>query len=201
MNTRIANIVLYSLATQHFACTVAFVPSLKKDYSFFKVSNIKGTVFELSQQNEPINGEIDYNSMTVLQLKDELKKNGLKISGKKDELVQRLEEYLMKEKEETLSSLLDESMESALQFEEEDDSSKPSNIDLEIENASFSDLTLMDSLLESISMQGWVEPTPVQKLAIPAIINHFSDMNGNNDSSCCSIWAEAPTGSGKVSNR
>lgn len=37
--------------------------------------------------------DIDYSNMTVVQLKDELRAKGLKVSGRKSELVERLESY------------------------------------------------------------------------------------------------------------
>ena len=67
------------------------------------------------------------------------------------------------------------------------------------EEISFEDLNLIDSLQSSIKLQGWLEPTPIQKLAIPTILNEFSD-NSTKQSlrKCSGIWAEAPTGSGKT---
>ena len=67
------------------------------------------------------------------------------------------------------------------------------------EEISFEDLNLIDSLQTSIKLQGWLEPTPIQKLAIPTILNEFSD-NSTKQSlrKCSGIWAEAPTGSGKT---
>lgn len=58
---------------------------------------------------------------------------------------------------------------------------------------SFSKLGLSHPLLESIEAQGWYIPTPIQKISIPEILSRFRD-----SSSSCSIWAEAPTGSGKT---
>ena len=46
----------------------------------------------LLQMSEPVEAKaIDYSSMTVTQLKDELRSRGLKVSGKKAELIERLE--------------------------------------------------------------------------------------------------------------
>ena len=38
-------------------------------------------------------GEEDYSTMTVLQLKDLLRRKGLKVSGKKAELIERLRSF------------------------------------------------------------------------------------------------------------
>jgi len=64
---------------------------------------------------------------------------------------------------------------------------------------SFSDLNLIHALESSIGLQGWVEPTPIQQLAIPTILKHFSSVSKDEAASTCSsLWAEAPTGSGKT---
>ncbi len=193
MTLRTKSLILCVCASSHTFYTEAFAPS--KHHHSFKVSH-SGLSVQLNQQSDAN----EFNSMTVVQLKEELKRNGLKVSGKKDELVQRLEEYFIMEEEqdETLSSILDDSMDISL-VEEGGESSKSLDAPSNLEDASFSDLNLMDSLLDSISMQGWEDPTPIQQLAIPTIIKQFSDINGCSASSpTSSIWAEAPTGSGKV---
>ena len=55
---------------------------------------------------------------------------------------------------------------------------------------SFEDLGLSSDLLSVTPRMNWNIPTPVQQLAIPAIL---FDMNENDESSS-SLWCEAPTG-------
>lgn len=138
----------------------------------------------------------DLNSWTVAQLKDKLKKFDLKVSGKKDELIQRLKDYNSEQNK------LEDDQECVSQTEIISPKSSKNNIQIlkhdEVEVSSFEELNLISSLQSSIKLQGWEEPTPIQKLAIPTILKHFGDDN-DYDFSCTSIWAEAPTGSGKVS--
>jgi superfamily II DNA/RNA helicase len=61
------------------------------------------------------------------------------------------------------------------------------------EDASFDELGIMPALLRSVESQQWQDPTPIQRLAIPEIMNQFK--LGSEQSS---LWAEAPTGSGKT---
>mmetsp|Transcript_30557 Transcript_30557/g.65468 ORF Transcript_30557/g.65468 Transcript_30557/m.65468 type:complete len:640 (+) Transcript_30557:183-2102(+) len=60
---------------------------------------------------------------------------------------------------------------------------------------SFESLGLSADLLEVTSKMGWHEPSPVQCLAIPAILE--MEASGEN-SERNSLWCEAPTGSGKT---
>lgn len=172
------------------ASTVAFTPSS---------SYIQPTTAAY-HRNLPILQQQQYDdldSMTVVQLKDELKKLDLKVSGKKSELIQRLSDF-------TNEQVAEEEEEGAeAETEEEDDdkdevAASPKVQIVKEEDKSFSELNLINSLQSSISLQGWEEPTPIQKLAIPSILEHFSD-SIDSKKSCTSLWAEAPTGSGKVS--
>ncbi|MGV2389777.1 MAG UNVERIFIED_CONTAM: SAP domain-containing protein [Microcystis novacekii LVE1205-3] len=45
---------------------------------------------ENEQQIDNVSAMVDFESMTVAQLKDELKARGLKVGGKKSELIERL---------------------------------------------------------------------------------------------------------------
>lgn len=144
-------------------------------------------------------------SLTVAQLKDELKNCDLKVSGKKDELIQRLLDYStevendddeeeQQDEESGDSENVGEAIEEVLSGDDkaellEEGGERP---------RSFSELNLMQALQSSIELQGWEDPTPIQQLAIPAILNHFSSTSNDDASSCSSLWAEAPTGSGKT---
>eukprot|EP00555_Chaetoceros_dichaeta_P002713 CAMPEP_0198250790 /NCGR_PEP_ID=MMETSP1447-20131203/1835_1 /TAXON_ID=420782 /ORGANISM="Chaetoceros dichaeta, Strain CCMP1751" /LENGTH=287 /DNA_ID=CAMNT_0043935669 /DNA_START=295 /DNA_END=1154 /DNA_ORIENTATION=- len=77
-----------------------------------------------------------------------------------------------------------------------DDYSSPSSASA----ASFDTLGLEPRLLSSIESQGWDDPTPIQQMAIPAMLGYATnDENETNDSDGWrSLWAEAPTGSGKT---
>ena len=44
-------------------------------------------------EKETKSGIVEYSSLTVVKLKDLLRDRGLKVSGRKAELIQRLEEY------------------------------------------------------------------------------------------------------------
>lgn len=157
------------------------------------------------QQQRVDNTHADLESMTVVQLKDELKKYELKVSGKKSDLIQRLSDYFMEqgqeaEEEEQESEHHTQEVPSASTMTKsstKDNDAIPKIQIVKDETKSFSELDLIPSLQSSIELQGWDEPTPIQKLAIPTILNHFSD-ESETESSCVSIWAEAPTGSGKV---
>ncbi len=46
----------------------------------------------VSDETEAVSDEVDYSSMTVVQLKDLLREAGKTVSGKKAELVERLQE-------------------------------------------------------------------------------------------------------------
>lgn len=171
--------------------------SKKSSYSYSNPDHIHShhheSTFPLRQQNDDVESEDvsydDLSSWTVVELKDELKKQQLKVSGKKDELIQRLleskeQQGLVEEEDETVATVVEEKQQEQYQRQ------------------SFSELNLIDLLQTSIALQGWEEPTPIQQLAIPTILQHFND-DSNNDaggagSSSSSLWAEAPTGSGKT---
>jgi hypothetical protein len=60
-------------------------------------------------------------------------------------------------------------------------------------------LGLSPSLTRSVSDMGWNVPTPIQRLAIPAILDMTSpsrttDADGEEDVKRDSIWCEGPTG-------
>jgi len=59
------------------------------------------------------------------------------------------------------------------------------------EEENFESLGLTNELLSSVEIQGWSNPTPIQRLVIPAILQQLT-------SNTTSVWAEAPTGSGKT---
>lgn len=130
--------------------------------------------------------ERDFDSLTVAQLKDELKSRGLKIGGNKKELVERLESH-----EATIA------VTSAVHTGEE--LTVPSPIIAPTEfltrHATFRDLGILPQIVTSIESQEWDEPTPIQKLAVPEILKAFQD---DGDETFTSLWAEAPTGSGKT---
>jgi len=66
------------------------------------------------------------------------------------------------------------------------------------DEADFRSLGLTRDLLFAVMDQGWEEPTPIQRLVIPAILDiEEKEEEGEKDSSK-SIWSEAPTGSGKT---
>lgn len=50
---------------------------------------------ELDSSPVEIDNDVDFKSMKVVELKEELRSRGLKVSGKKAELIQRLEEYTL----------------------------------------------------------------------------------------------------------
>ena len=58
-------------------------------------------------------------------------------------------------------------------------------------SASFEDLGLSSELVEVTQRMNWYKPTPVQQLALPAILEEISDEN-------TALWCEGPTGSGKT---
>ncbi len=120
----------------------------------------------------------DFDSLTVPELKDELRSRGLKVGGNKSELIDRLLEN-------DGSSLIEE-------VEKDNGNANEEEISLS-DASSFEELGVSVALLTSADSQGWEEPTPIQKLAIPEILKQFK-VNGSNRS----LWAEAPTGSGKT---
>ena len=86
-------------------------------------------------------------------------------------------------------------------------SSEQECIDVESDDrlSNFNSLGLSPKLLTTIESQGWEVPTPIQSLAIPAILNlkakNSDSMEYDGDDKKAknnSLWAEAPTGSGKT---
>ena len=59
-------------------------------------------------------------------------------------------------------------------------------------STSFEDLGLSSELIEVTQRMNWYKPTPVQQLALPAILQEMSDENTS------ALWCEGPTGSGKT---
>jgi len=58
-------------------------------------------------------------------------------------------------------------------------------------STSFEDLGLSSELVEVTQRMNWYKPTPVQQLALPAILQEISNEN-------TALWCEGPTGSGKT---
>jgi Superfamily II DNA and RNA helicases len=136
-----------------------------------------------------------FDSLTVAELKDELRSRGLKVTGKKNELIERLESHEM-----TTTSWKDDNVAPQVP-EEQVESLVPSETQANraaslSDSMTFSDLGIVPQLLTSIKFQGWEEPTPIQKLAVPEILKAFQE--GPDADDITSIWAEAPTGSGKT---
>jgi len=66
-------------------------------------------------------------------------------------------------------------------------------------SATFSSLGCNEVYSKCAHQMKWQTPTPVQKIAIPNILQWASTASeANNDPSYKSIWCEAPTGSGKT---
>jgi superfamily II DNA/RNA helicase len=128
----------------------------------------------------------NFDSLTVPELKDELRSRGLTVGGNKSALIERLIEHGSFSEETT------ESKDGELRGSDEESPQHSSAVDIS-ETASFDELGIMPELLTSIESQRWEEPTPIQGLVIPEIMNQFKF-----DSDKCSLWAEAPTGSGKT---
>ena len=131
-----------------------------------------------------------FESLTVPELKDELRSRGLKVGGKKGELIERLGEHETSSME---ASKLDELLDLEIGGKEEKDIISEKTIADISEDVTFDKLGIMPALLSSIESQDWEYPTPVQKLVIPEITNRFK-LDGDQSS----LWAEAPTGSGKT---
>lgn len=117
-----------------------------------------------------MSGKSTFASLTIPELKDILRTRGLAVSGNKSELVERLINH--------------DELESARELTDSSD---------DWDAPSFNKLGIYTPLLESIQAQGWYIPTPIQQLCIPEILSRFKDSSANG-----SIWAEAPTGSGKT---
>jgi ATP-dependent RNA helicase RhlE len=146
--------------------------------------------------------ESDWQDMTIPELKEELRAQGLKVSGKKQELIDRLlmassneEDESEGDFDETILSTHSISTElSESEVEEATPTTLPSNDANEaLEFLSFEDLGIDDAVLPAIRAQpGWHQPTPVQQLAIPKLLQNDSVESPD------AFWCEAPTGSGKT---
>jgi superfamily II DNA/RNA helicase len=162
------------------------------------------TLLQLSKDDDDSTlSQNELEKLTVPQLKEELRQRGLKVSGRKEELIERLnssahdQPLALAEEEEGGSS------DQAPEHEEEqltvvsdvEGSSDQAPADEEeqltvvSEDTTFESLGLSREILSSVrSQRGWAHPTPVQRMAIPRLLNTSTD----------SIWCEAPTGSGKT---
>jgi superfamily II DNA/RNA helicase len=146
-----------------------------------------------------------FESLTVAQLKDELRSRGLKITGKKEELLERLESHEMTTMTSTTSTAGSTTATAATSTDDDMIEVPIEEVNSRMRTASLSDFTtfrdlgIVPQLLTSIDYQGWEEPTPIQKLAVPEILKAFQEDDGPAEGDdIASIWAEAPTGSGKT---
>jgi len=140
-------------------------------------------------------GDGNFQSLTVPELKDELKSRGLLVGGKKSELIERLELYIADSAEE-LEDALEDAIADAQEEEEEEanENEQSASVISMSSESSFESLGIFPQLLASIEAQEWDEPTPIQRLTIPEILRNFKV----DSDTCKSLWAEAPTGSGKT---
>lgn len=137
-----------------------------------------------------------FDSLTVAELKDELRSRGLKVTGKKNELIERLESHEMTTtswKDDNVAPQVPEEQVESLVPSEQTQANRAASLS---DSMTFSDLGIVPQVLTSIEFQGWEEPTPIQKLAVPEILKAFQE--GPDADDITSIWAEAPTGSGKT---
>lgn len=131
----------------------------------------------------------DLQGLTIPQLKEELRSKGLKVSGKKQELIDRL----LVEEQEAFDPVEETILVAAAVLESEDTTKVTIPEDDELEVRSFEDLGIDAAVLSAIRAQsGWDQPTPVQQLAIPTLIHHETGESPD------AFWCEAPTGSGKT---
>jgi superfamily II DNA/RNA helicase len=131
---------------------------------------------------------------TIPQLKDLLRERQLPVSGKKQELIDRLMESHHEEPLENAEDLIEEVAESMTVVVEP----SSTTTSMTLPSTSFEDLGIHPSVLPAIRAQaGWNEPTPVQQLAIPKLLLK-EDQDGNSSASPDAFWCEAPTGSGKT---
>ncbi|KAG7358781.1 DEAD/DEAH box helicase domain protein [Nitzschia inconspicua] len=139
----------------------------------------------------------DLHDWTIPKLKEELRKKGLKVSGKKQELIDRL---LLASSEEESAVAMDEEFagsDSTLLSESHDVAAETILISEEenqpLEAISFEDLEIDPAVLTAIRAQaGWDHPTPVQRLTIPKLVHRSGELSPD------AFWCEAPTGSGKT---
>lgn len=119
------------------------------------------------------------------------------MSGKKSDLIARLldtdVEASKKDADEVLLKALDDAINTEEDNGQEESETTSTTVVSDSDISTFDNLGISKSLLDSVNSQGWEEPTPIQKLAIPEILEQFKP-NGN----VRSLWAEAPTGSGKT---
>ena len=76
---------IYALIVMLMMASVAFTGCVSDDEE-----DTTATVEETEEETGEKDEEVDYGSMTVPQLKDALKEQGLPVSGKKAELIERL---------------------------------------------------------------------------------------------------------------
>ncbi|KAL7545930.1 hypothetical protein ACHAWF_009279 [Thalassiosira exigua] len=62
----------------------------------------------------------------------------------------------------------------------------------------FASLGLSDDLVSAARRMGWDDPTPVQRLSVPAILDMAEGDEEEDDGGSGSLWCEGPTGSGKT---
>jgi len=85
----------------------------------------------------------------------------------------------------------DRSLQTCIRASEEKEEESSNNNDTTSPPSSFKSLGLSDDVLKSVRAQDWEIPTPIQCLVIPEILHLDSTQHD-------SVWAEAPTGSGKT---
>ena len=130
----------------------------------------------------------DLDKLTVPALKEHLKQLGLPVGGRKSDLIERLEGAVANANNEDDGEI--EIGEGIIDMDSGDpmisNISPPSPAP---SSASFESLGLSADLISATQRMKWTEPTPVQQLSIPAIL----DMNEGTASSN-SLWCEGPTG-------
>ena len=140
--------------------------------------------------------------MTVPELKEMLRELGLKVGGKKSELVDRILEAKSISIATTTTAAVTDEVEEDVEEGEQETSEEKEHVNQIIVPAptdgDFESLGLASFLDGPIASQGWETPTPIQSLAIPEILKSFSPISssseGEGEGSTLSLWAEAPTG-------
>ena len=82
--------------------------------------------------------------------------------------------------------------------EESENIATSTNNDIDNSIKTFAMLGLTPTFQHCTQSMGWKNPTPIQKLTIPAILKFGHNENDSNLPTYNSIWSEAPTGSGKT---